>query len=237
MTDLTLVTSVIFFAVFTQTAAGFGIALVAMPLLTSLIGLEVAAPLIALIALMMRPALLLRYRHSFRLGHMWRLILASFLGVGLGSLLVVTINNNIVERLLGVVVIVYAVYSLINPHIEPIRSHIWAYLMGFISGFLARLYNIGGPPAVIYADGQRWNPEAFKGNLQAHGAITSATVILARYLHGDFTPEVMHYFLMTLPALVFGVFVGFYLERRINAGLFRKIVLVMLIFVGLSLIF
>ena len=238
MNDIVFVVTIIIFAVFTQTIAGFGIALVSMPLLASAIGLEVAAPLVAIIAFTIRPILLLRYRQSFKVWQMWRVIVASFVGVGIGTfLLTLTVNDRLIEALLGLVVIGYALYSLINPHLTPLRSPLWGYCMGFLSGFLARLYNIGGPPVVMYADGQQWDPEAFKGNLQAYGAITSATVMLTRYLNGDFNSVVMQYYLMALPALAVGVLIGFMLERRINANRFRRLVLLMLVVVGLSLVF
>ena len=59
-----LVGLVVFLAVFTQSLSGFGVALVAMALLPALIGIQVATPLVALIALVLEAVLVFRYRQS-----------------------------------------------------------------------------------------------------------------------------------------------------------------------------
>lgn len=50
------------------------------------------------------------------------------------------------------------------------------------------------------------------------------------------TASVWSNYLFALPAIVLGIFVGLKIDRRINPIVFRKIVLVLLIVMGLRLI-
>jgi uncharacterized protein len=89
MEDLLWVAGVMGLAVFLQTAMGFGSALVAMPLLISKLGLMTAAPLVALMTLTTRLVMLSRYRATFRLADVWRLMLSAAVGIPLGLIILV----------------------------------------------------------------------------------------------------------------------------------------------------
>lgn len=67
-----LVFAVVFLAVFTQSLTGFGLALVSMPLLTMVLGIQTAAPLVALVALAAEIVLLIYYREALNLSVVWR---------------------------------------------------------------------------------------------------------------------------------------------------------------------
>ncbi len=66
MIDPLLLVAIVGFAIFTQSIAGFGLALISMPLLITALGVEVAAPLVALVAITAEMILIIRYRHSIQ---------------------------------------------------------------------------------------------------------------------------------------------------------------------------
>jgi len=65
--SLLLVIIVIFLAVFTQSLSGFGVALIAMALLPGLLSMQIATPLVALVAISIEIFLVIRYRESLHL--------------------------------------------------------------------------------------------------------------------------------------------------------------------------
>jgi len=75
---------VVFVAGFTQSLSGFGSALVAMAVLPGLLGLRTAIPLVAMIAMSVEATLLLRYRSALNLRAVWRLAVASLIGIRWG---------------------------------------------------------------------------------------------------------------------------------------------------------
>src|SRR5690606_258953 len=75
---------IVFVGIFVQSVAGFGLALVMMPLLTTLLGLPAAAPLVAIIAAVAEFTILIRYREALNLKAIGRLSAASVIAVPIG---------------------------------------------------------------------------------------------------------------------------------------------------------
>ncbi len=231
-----LVPIMIFFGVFTQTLTGFGSALVTMAVLPSLLGITVASPLVALMAITLEGTLLIRYRSAINFGAVWRLSIAAIIAIPIGITAIRAIDQSIVLLVLGVVLVAYAIYALITPRLPELQQPAWAFGFGFIGGLLSGAYNVAGPAAVIYGNCRGWSPDEFKSNLQAFFLLNDATVILGHTLSGNLTPIVWSNYLISLPAIVFGIFIGLKIDRRINPMVFRKIVLVLLVIMGLRLI-
>jgi uncharacterized membrane protein YfcA len=189
-----LVGAVVFLAVFTQSLSGFGVALVAMALLPALIGIKVATPLVALIALVLEIVLVTRYRKSIEFRAVWHIALAAVVGTPLGVIFLTRVNERISLAVLGVVIAGYALYALLGLKMPHLEKRGWAYLAGLFGGMLGGAYNTAGPPVIVYADCRRWSPNVFKGNLQGYFIIVSLAVVVSHALNGNFTPQVWDLF-------------------------------------------
>ena len=231
-----LVAVITFLAVLTQTATGFGLALVSMGLLVQLLGIQVAAPLVALTAAPLELILLVRYRRALSWKAVWRLSAASMVGIPLGILALRHVNDKVILTVLGLVIVGYAVYALTNPRMPELAPG-WAWGFGFLAGLLGGAYNTAGPPAVIYGDGRRWSPAEFKSNLQGFFLLNDALVIVGHAVSSHLTPGVWASYRLALPALALGLAAGLSLEHLIHPAAFRKMVLFLLIVTGLRLIF
>ncbi len=227
---------VVFTAVFTQSLSGFGSALVAMALLPALIGIRIATPLVAVVAMSLEAFLLLRYRRSLNLRLVWRLAVGSLVGIPLGMLALRRIDEDVALTALGVVIILYALYALFELKPPALNHPAWAYTFGLVAGMLGGAYNTSGPPVVVYGNARRWSPLEFKSNLQGFFFLNSVLVVTGHALSGNFSPQVWRYYWIALPALALGVLVGVSLDRRVNPATFRKIVLVLLLVMGVRLV-
>ncbi|HRF96035.1 MAG TPA: sulfite exporter TauE/SafE family protein, partial [Aggregatilineales bacterium] len=220
---------IIAFSSFVQTASGFGIALISTPLLINLLGIEVTAPLVALVAMLCRIVMLIHYHESFNFNEVWRLMVTATLGIPFGFFLYISLNKHTVEILLGVIIVGYALYSLISPKVPPMSDSRWAYGLGFIAGILGGAYNMGGMPAVIYGTGRRWSPKTFKGNLQLVALVTGTLIIITRGASGEYTPDVLGLLLIGTPATVLGAVVGFWSDAYLKGMIFRRGVLLLML--------
>ena len=106
-----LLVAIVSFAIFTQSIAGFGLALISMPLLIEALGVEVAAPLVALVAITAEMILIIRYRHAIQFRTLGRLSLASLIGIPIGIFALQNANDQFVLMLLGMVITLYALYD------------------------------------------------------------------------------------------------------------------------------
>lgn len=234
--EMILVMGVVFLALFTQSLSGFGLALVSMPLLVPLLGIQTAAPLVALFALVSEIILLVYYRAALNIGVVWRLALASIVGTPLGVLLLRLAPERPVLTLLGVVVAGYALYALFKFRLPRLEHSLWAYTAGFLAGLLGGAYNTSGPPVILYGNCRRWPRDSFKSNLQGFFVVNSVVILLSHVVAGNYTGDVWRFVPFALGAAVLGIFAGTRLDNYLNPESFRKIVLVLLLVLGIRLL-
>lgn len=226
----------VFLAVFTQSLSGFGVALVAMALLPALIGIHVATPLVAVIALVLESVLILRYRQALDIKAIWRVVLAALLGTPVGVYYLSRVDEGVSLLFLGVVIAGYALYALLGLKMPHLDRPFWAYIAGLFGGLLGGAYNTSGPPVILYADCRRWSPDTFKSNLQGYFVVSSVAVVASHALNGNLTPRVWNLFWWTIPFIITGIVAGLSLDRWLNPIVFRRLVLILLIVMGIRLI-
>jgi hypothetical protein len=228
--------AIVFVAAFTKGLAGFGQALVAVPLLVSVIGLQITSPVMSLFGLTSNIYLLIRNRRGLDFREIWRLSLASLLMVPLGVWGLSALDEHIVLAILGAFLIAYSLYALIGPRLPYIKEVNLGFIFGAFSGLLTGAYNTGGPPIVIYGTCRQWNPTEFKGNIQAFFMMNSVVVVSSHFLSKNYTPDVLRYFALALPFLVAGMVIGSHMDKYLNPVQFRKLVLMLLVVLGATLI-
>lgn len=109
-----LVIPIIFFAVLIKALAGFGAALVAMPFLIALLGLDMAVPAFALTTQASCAIMIWTYRHDLEMASIWHLALPTVIAIPVGVWGARQLNNPLVFRrgvlvlllLIGVLLIV-----------------------------------------------------------------------------------------------------------------------------------
>ena len=179
--------------------------------------------------------MLVRYHESLKIHSILGLTISALIAIPVGVIYVRQIDEMIALFLLGVVITGYALYALIGFRLPALSNSMWAWIFGFFGGLLGGAYNTSGPPAVIYGNCRQWSPQEFKSNLAGYFMIGSIMVVATHALSGNFTPDVWLNFWWTLPALVLGFFIGLSTDKWLSPELFRHIVLVMLIILGLRL--
>ncbi|NDJ60952.1 MAG: sulfite exporter TauE/SafE family protein [Chloroflexi bacterium] len=230
------IAAIVFTAILVHTLAGFGAALVAMPLLIGFLDPIAAASLVSLIGLTIQSILLRRYWRQLRPRALWRLMLATLIGIPLGVEVVVRLDTTLVLGGLGLFLIAYALYTLIGPRLPAIAHPRWSYMFGFASGLLGGAYNMAGPPYVIYGMCREWTPDQFRINLQMLFMVSGTFVGINHLVRGHYDAQVLQGYLIALPMIVLGALVGMWLDRFVNQQVFRRILLVMLLIIGVQLI-
>ncbi len=236
--DMTLYAIIIslFFAFLTFGLTGFGSGLVAMALLTPVLGVGIASPMFALLAIAAECLMFVRYRQHIQLHAVWRLVVGSLIAIPIGILVIPSLNEHLILIILGLVVAGYGTYSLFMPHLPQLTNHRWGFVFGFASGLLTGAYNSGGPPLIIYGNLAKWQREEYKSNLPGMFMVTSVVVIATHFLAGHYTPTVLQDAAIGLVPMLLGLGVGWSLDKRINPETFRKMVLFLLVVIGVRLI-
>ena len=227
------VVGIIFAAAFVRSALGFGDAVVAMPLLATVIGLKTATPLVAF----MGPAIsLLILAKGWRAGDMKaaaKLVVASLLGIPLGIYGLARLPEEPLKIALGVLILLYGLFGLTRPSVRINNEKAWVpWMVGWTAGVLGGAYNTNGPPVVAYGMLRGWPPERFRATLQGYFLPTGLMILAGHGLAGMWTAEVLKLFLYSLPAIVLGVILGGLANRKLTHALFAKIVNGFLVLMG-----
>jgi uncharacterized membrane protein YfcA len=228
---------IIFFSTLTRSTFGFGDALFAMPLLALFLDIKIITPLIALIAFFIAISILIKNWKKVEFKSAWRLILASLFGIPIGLWYLDDINENVIKLVLGVIVLIFSVYNLIQPNLHKLKGEKYSWIFGFIAGILGGAYNTNGPPIVIYSSLKKWNPQNFRATLQGYFFTTGIMVIAGHGIAGNFTNEVLNYFAYCVPVVILAVVFGARLNKKISVERFHKYIYIILIILGLVLIF
>lgn len=236
MTIEILIALTMFLAVFTQTVSGFGIAMVAMALLAAKLPVIQSTPLVAIIGLFVQLAMFWNYRKDLSFRNVWQLIAAQIITIPLGVIFLSAMDPTLVLFLLGILITGYALYAILKFKLPTLEHPAWAWVTGLVAGLLGGAYNLYGPPFIVYGDARGWKPIEFKVNIQAAVFFSNILVIGSHLFKGNYTPQVVSYLWVALPAALVGLLAGFALDKFINPDLFRKIVMVLLLVSGVNLL-
>jgi len=228
--------AIVFLATAVHASVGFGTALVAMPLLTLVIGLPTATPLVALLMLTNISVLLSTTHQHVELRAAWQLVLSAALGIPLGLYLVQLAPERGLKALLGAIVIAFSAYNLARPKLPELRSEAWVLPFGLAAGVLGGAYNTNGPPVVIYGALRQWPPERFRATLQGFFLPAAVLICAGHALAGLWSKRVFTLYALALPALAFGLLAGKWLGNRIPAERFGRLLYWLLIPLGTLLL-
>jgi len=184
---------IIFLGSFVQTAIGFGLAIVAAPLLIQVSPEYVPAPII-IIALFITLLTTLRHRSNIEMGGLKSAIMGRVPGSIIGGILLVYVSLDILSLWLGIIVLLSLLLSLMPLKLEPTRNKMA--IAGFFSGFMGTSSGIGGPPMAILLQHQDANK--FRGNLAAFFLFSSMISLLVQLVMGYLT---LHHFYISLPLI------------------------------------
>ena len=221
-----------------RSAFGFGEALIAVPLLAFCIPLGVAAPLAVLVSITVAGIIVVQDWKSIHLGSTFWLVLSTLFGIPLGLLLLMSSHQKIVKATLALIIMAFSTYSLIGRTPLELRreSRFWLLACGFCAGVLGGAYGMNGPPLAVYGAMRRWSAQNFRATLQGYFLPASLIGMGGYWLAGLWTSTVTHYYLISLPVTILGVFLGRVINHRLRGEVFLKYLYIGLASIGALLL-
>jgi len=203
-----------------QATIGFGVNLVAVPVV-ALVAPEALPATLVLLAVPLAVAMVVReHHHVDRSGLAWALT-GRLPGTVAGVWIVTAVSDDTLSTIVGVTVVVAVVMSVASPPI-PVRPDT-ALVAGVVSGLMGTATSIGGPPlALLY---QHHEGPVLRSTLA--GSFTAGTVIslTALAIGGEVSSDDLRFALMLLPGLAAGAVIAPTLARRVDARYLRPAVL------------
>lgn len=231
-----IILPIIFISTFTRSTVGFGDALIAMPLLAMAVGINVATPLVGLIAVTISITILIKQWRNVHFKSVSMLIISTLLGIPVGILLLKGVYDDVMKLILSFVIIIFSLYKICNPKLFTLANDKLACIFGLLAGILGGAYNTNGPPVVVYGNLRRWDPAKFRATLQGYFLPTGAMIALGHGIGGLWTQQVLVNYLISLPIVFVAILLGGRLNSKIPKGKFDKYVYMLLIVLGAVLL-
>jgi uncharacterized membrane protein YfcA len=168
----------------------------------------------------------------------WPLSIVQPLGMVGGALILAWADQRILIGILGGMVVFFVVAVQFQPawHISPAKERFITPVVGAFSGLSGGLSSFFGLPIAMYLLMLRLEKDEFVsavGVTYTFGGISLIVVLGAFGLLGE---QLYLYSILSIPAVLVGVWLGNILRARLDAATFRKAVLVILFVAGLNLI-
>jgi uncharacterized membrane protein YfcA len=218
--------------------SGFAFGLVAASIWLYILDPLQAATLIIAYGLIVQGYSVWKLRHALDWKKLWPFVLGAALGVPVGVGILTWANPAHVRMGVGTFLVFYSLYALIRPAMAPIKAGGGAADagVGFLNGVLGGITGLAGILVTIWCGLRGWSKDVQRTVFQPVAVaifLMSAVWIGAK---GAITADIVKLFLMGLPALFAGTWLGLKLFGRLNEAAFRKIVLVLLLASGVVLI-
>ncbi len=215
---------IVLLGAFAQSVSGFGFALVAVPLLATVIDPRTAVVVTALTNIWLTVVAAARDHRHVR----WRMTgvvtAAALIGVPFGLLVLVTFPERLLSALIAVVVLGCVVLVWSGARLRTGAVGIGA--VGVLVGVLTAATGTNGPPLVAAFHSLGYDPRTFRATLAAVFSGAGLIALVGFALAGRIDAEVLRLSLAALPAVPLGWWLGNLVFDRIAPAVFRRIVLV-----------
>jgi len=176
-------------------------------------------------------------RHAVRWRSAAPFIMGGLLGAPAGTMLLTYIDPANMRIGVGVLLIVYSIYSLLRPAIKLTHESVSTEVgVGFLNGLLAGMTGLVGIVVVIWCQLRNWSKDVQRAIFQPVLLATILTSTVSLSVAGAVTPDTVKLYLLGLPAMLAGTWAGLKLYGRLDDAVFRKIILLLLLVSGASLV-
>lgn len=225
------------FAEIVGTIAGFGSSTIFLPLALLFFDFKTALVLIAFFHISGNIGRISFFQKGLDKELLLKFGLPSIALTLVGALIVSYIPQNTLKGILGIFLIIYAAYSLLKEDFRIKASTITAVIGGSLSGFLAGLIGTGGALRGAFLTGFGLPKEKYIATAAAIALAVDMTRIPV-YLSQGFLQNRYHWYLPALFAFaIAGSFIGKQIVKHFPYRVFRKIVLIAILLVGIKFIF
>ncbi|MBI2327396.1 sulfite exporter TauE/SafE family protein [Candidatus Curtissbacteria bacterium] len=226
-----------FLAEVAGTVAGFGSSTIALPIALFFFDFNTALVLVAFLHV----AGNIGRVSFFKKGLDWQLLtkfgVPSVVFTLIGALLVSYLPQNTLKGILGVFLIAYAGYSLWQENFRIKASTATAIVGGGLSGFLAGLIGTGGALRGAFLTAFGLPKEKYIATAAAIALAVDFTRLPVYFAEGFLSNQYYWYIPFLLVIALAGSFTGKQIVKRFPYKVFRKIVLIAILLIGIKFLF
>lgn len=230
--------SIVLIGHFIKGFSGFASALFAIPLLALFLDIKFVVPVFLLFDLTSGLILTVQNRRFIDRRSAAMILSGLIVGAAAGTYLLVSFESEVLKRVFGVVVILFALKILLwdNRETQGYISTAWAPFSGVVGGCTGAMFGLNGPPMVLYLTHRLRDKQAFRATLYGLFFADACYRLVLYSFNRLITLEVVRFALYLTPFLLLGLLVGSKLHATIHENVFKKIIALILVVTGMFLV-
>jgi uncharacterized membrane protein YfcA len=217
--------------------AGFALALVVSGVWLHILSPIQTATLIVGYNLLTQSYAIWKLRHALSWRKVAPFIIGGAIGVPIGTMLLTYINPAYLRTGLGVLLVLYSIYSLARPAFKPVQSAVPTDVgIGFLNGLLGGLTGLTGIIVTVWSQLRGWPKDVQRTVFQPVNLAAIVMGAVSLSVAGAVTAETIKLYVLGLPMLLAGMWTGLKLYGKLDDAAFRKVLLLLLLVSGTTLI-
>lgn len=231
---LAIIISAIFLGFFIGTIAGFGAAIIALPILLLVLPIQEAVAILSITYFIFSIYHISRNWKEINLKTIGKMALGIILGLVFGAYFLTHGSPEILKKILGVIILTYAIYYLF--HVKSSKHFNHSFLFGFLGGTAAAMFSTSRPVYVSHLTSKFEKIGLIRANVIGVGAFTDLIRIPVMAVNGVYNSNILLITLVTLPAFILATWAGMKIVNKINDTHFRYGLCALLIISSITLI-
>ena len=236
--NLSIYLAATFAAALVTGVAGFAFGLVAAAVWLHILTPLQTATLIIAFGLVVQGISVWKLRRALRWSRLWPFLLGAALGVPLGVALLGWARPDHIRTGIGLLLVLFSTYNLTRPPMKPMTNAgpTADAGVGFLNGILGGLTGLAGILTTIWCGMRGWGKDEQRAVFQPIGVAIFAMSGIWLGVNGSVSSDTIWFFIVGLPILLAGTWVGLKLYGHLDEAGFRKVVLILLLVSGIALI-
>lgn len=218
--------------------AGFAFGLVAAAVWLHILTPVQTTALIVAFGLLVQGFSVWQLRRALRLGRLLPFLVGGAIGVPIGAELLRWTSAAHLRMAVGFVLIAFSLYSLARPKLAKVTAGGRAAdgAVGVLSGTLGSATGLGGILPTVWCGLRGWSKDEQRAVFQPVAVAIFAMTALWLGGTGLLGRDTLRLFVIGLPAVLAGLWLGLKLYGRLDEAGFRKVVLALLLISGVVLV-
>jgi uncharacterized membrane protein YfcA len=223
---------------FVNGLTGFGTGMTALVLWLHALPVTVAATLVLVCSVAAQIQSLPSIWHALDMKRLTPFLIGGLAGIPLGTWLLVQVSVGTVKFWVGLVISIYCSVMLLGSYRPTVRwgGRVADGLIGLIGGILGGLAGLSGPSTTIWASLRGWTKDERRAVFQGFNLTVLTASLISHAAAGLMTAELGRAAIFALPGTLAGAFIGQRIYRRLDDRSFDRLVLVILLVAGITLL-
>lgn len=217
--------------------SGFGSTLIAVPLLAHLFPLKFVVPFFVILDCVGAFNMGLRLRADLMRREITLLLPFMAVGILAGVYLLVRVSPELLIGGLGVFVLIFGVSYIIKRGKGMPVPHWIGAPIGLFGGATSAMFGIGGPIYVFFLSGRGATPTQIRATMPMIFMFTTVARIVLFIIAGLYSPAALVAAVALLPVMALGVWAGHHLHLNLSQETVIRVMGVLLVLSGISLIY